>query len=423
MSRNLRSKAPTILALSRWSSLLPVLPRQEAWIPLHAMEPGALEEEETKEPFTGGCEAELTVEGISSLLTVIVSTSPSKGHCNLELLMGVLLSIQRCPALHPCRKLLVFDAHAESLEEVADSGRAWVADGTAQLRSEYRQYVSAVQEAAANCHPALHAVELLIMPDWGHLVGTVRHALGSVSTPLVMLHQHDLILSPMLTEAKLLASLRLLLARRANCVLLNRDVNFARRSAQYLLSPFRLPSQWRVFQRQHGIETEVGAFSPFVGYSDQSQFARVDWLQENVLRPVGWRKCCMEFVVHELMIRRWLHKPCVWQKTYMLGSMEDGPFIFDSQKNGNAWAREDLAYSEEHMEEVYVASAARLRSRGDEKLCLALYIYERRLMPAALFPTVVVTAQQCRSIADHVASAVFSAARCRHHTLKCSAAV
>ena len=119
------------------------------------------------------------------------------------------------------------------------------------------------------------------------------------------------------------------------------------------------------------------ALSPFVGYSDQSQFVRVDWLQERVLRPVARRKCCMEFVVHELMIRSWLHNPSDWQGTYMLGDMEEGPFIFDTQKNGNAWAREDVAYSEENMEAFYVPPAERLRCRGDDKLCLSLYIYQR----------------------------------------------
>ncbi|CAE7533733.1 unnamed protein product, partial [Symbiodinium pilosum] len=177
-----------------------------------------------------------------------------------------------------------------------------------------------------------------------------------------------------LTESQLLGSLKLLLSGRANCVLLNRDVNFAQRSTQYLLSPFQRSDLWRVFHSEHVIQTEECTLSPFVGYSDQSQFVRVDWLQEHVLSSVAARKCCMEFVVHELMIRQWLHHPGTFQKTYMLGDMEQGPFIFDSQKNGNAWAREEVAYSEENLEEVYVPADSRVRCRGDDRLCLALYM-------------------------------------------------
>ena len=111
----------------------------------------------------------LQPENLASVLTVVVSTSPSKAHCDAWLLKEVLQSIQNCPALRPCRKLLVFDAHAESLDDVAESGRAWVADGTAQLRHDYRQYMKAMREALEGSHPAMHAVELLQMPSWGHL--------------------------------------------------------------------------------------------------------------------------------------------------------------------------------------------------------------------------------------------------------------
>lgn len=80
---------------------------------------------------------------------------------------------------------------------------------------------------------ACPGVEVIFMDTWGHLVGTVRRALQGIATPLVMLHQHDLLLSSAFTPEHVVGICRALWRGDANYVLLNRDVNFAGRSTQY----------------------------------------------------------------------------------------------------------------------------------------------------------------------------------------------
>eukprot|EP00811_Abedinium_folium_P036070 NODE_8813_length_1468_cov_4.702461.p1 GENE.NODE_8813_length_1468_cov_4.702461~~NODE_8813_length_1468_cov_4.702461.p1 ORF type:complete len:282 (-),score=84.70 NODE_8813_length_1468_cov_4.702461:622-1413(-) len=221
----------------------------------------------------------------------------------------------------------------------------------------------------------MERVELLCMHEWGHLVGTVRCALQRTSTPFVLLHQHDLLLSKVFSPTHALAVLRALAARTANYVLLNRDVNFAARSTQYLQAAPHQPQAWRTFVRSHAQFLDGMQLTPFVGFSDQTHFARAGWLRERVLPMVGdRRRCCMEFAVHEIMLLAWLRDPRRWERTFVLGGMADGPFIYDSQKNGCCWAGEVEAYSEEMQDEVYVCEEDRMRHVEDANICLALYV-------------------------------------------------
>ncbi|CAE8705532.1 unnamed protein product [Polarella glacialis] len=330
---------------------------------------------------------------VARSLTVIVSTSPSPQHCDAQLLCEVLSSLQANEALRHCRKLLLFDAqpcagHQEEAEkggQLAAEGRSWVPSASSEggegaaLAEAYRCYQNELQTAAQRGDPAMQGVELIFLQEWGHLVGTVRRALDSLSTPFVLLHQHDLVLSREMSASLVVEALKALASRDANCILLNRDVNFAGRSTEYLQAALHRPELWRSFARQHRLSDPQSALvlTPFVGYSDQTQLARADWLRNRVLRMVGKLKCCMEFAVHEIMIRAWLHDPAGrWERTYLMGGMEDGPFVFDCQKNGSCWADEGDSYSSDKEDEVFVPPSSRLRHRSQPNRCLSLYIYE-----------------------------------------------
>ncbi|CAE8631677.1 unnamed protein product, partial [Polarella glacialis] len=256
---------------------------------------------------------------VARSLTVIVSTSPSPQHCDAQLLCEVLSSLQANEALRHCRKLLLFDAqpcagHQEEAEkggQLAAEGRSWVPSASSEggegaaLAEACRCYQNELQTAAQRGDPAMQGVELIFLQEWGHLVGTVRRALDSLSTPFVLLHQHDLVLSREMSASLVVEALKALASRDANCILLNRDVNFAGRSTEYLQAALHRPELWRSFARQHRLSDPQSALvlTPFVGYSDQTQLARADWLRNRVLRMVGNLKCCMEFAVHEIMIR------------------------------------------------------------------------------------------------------------------------
>ena len=189
---------------------------------------------------------------IEQSLTIVISTSPAEHHCNADQMFQILESIQRNAALAKCRKLLVFDAlpshdereQATERGAVAKGGERWVPQKSGHLEKAYHIYIEVLREASTVCHPAMYGVELVFLPHWGHLVGTVRHALDQVTTPFVCLHQHDLLVSDRLTPQHVSGVLRVLAQREANYVLLNRDVNFASRSTEYFQACGKSP--WSV---------------------------------------------------------------------------------------------------------------------------------------------------------------------------------
>jgi len=301
--------------------------------------------------------------------------------------------------LRRCRKLVVFDAmpgqgEKEAAAEqgtLASIGQHWVPSANTALAARYEAYKRDVEALLAQGDPLLEGVELLPMQRWGHLVGTVRHALERVSTPFVLLHQHDLLINgENFSSRSVVGILRALARGDANYVLLNRDVNCAGRSTQYFQAAPHSPHLWRSFVRRHALRVDLsdgeGGFcggghfgeavqlTPFVGYSDQTHFARSEWVRERVLPLVGSRRCCMEFALHEIMILGWLHDPACWERTYMLGGMDDGAFIFDLQKNGTCWAPAADAYSAEKEEEMYVPPSDRITHPTRPGLTLALYV-------------------------------------------------
>lgn len=329
------------------------------------------------------------LKSISEAVTIIVSTSPAQHHCNAEVLLQVLRSLNANTAFWHCRKLIVFDAAPSEEDQklarekgmLSEGGEHWVPQVSPELAQNYKQYQEKLKLALKMGNKALHGAELLFMPKWGHLVGTVEFALQHIRTPYVVLHQHDLILAESFTSSHVLGILRALASKKANYVILNRDVNFTSRSTQYFqAAPHRLDS-WRVFVRKHSLQLddeETTQLTPFIGFSDQTHFARKDWLQHRVLPMVGNRRCCMEFVVYEKMLLSWLHDPECWERTFMLGGMNDGPYIYDIEKNGHAWADADDAYAEEKLEEMYVAPEDMIRQVGRPFMCLSLYMWSKQ---------------------------------------------
>jgi len=393
-----------------WNAVLTgEVPRRglDAWVPIACLTP--LPEGEPTDPYGEPClqpeenspaEVSLltrsasndwengTANLVGDLLTIIVSTSPAEHHCDTKVLLRVLQSLQDNEALAPCRKLVVFDAmpseadHRTAAEEgeLVETGKRWVPQESQRLAEKYLRYQSAVEEAVRSGDPAMARAEILAMPRWGHLVGTVRHALERVTTPFVFLHQHDLLLSEDFTKLHAVGILRALAERTANYVVLNRDVNFSHRSTDYFQAAPDRVDTWRSFVRQHTLRLDDGGegmpLTPFIGYSDQTHFARASWVRDRVLQMVGSRKCCMEFAVYEVLLLAWLRDPARrWERTYMLGGMLDGPFIYDMVKNGSCWATLDDAYSEEKVEDmVYVHPDKRVMHPKLPGHALSLYI-------------------------------------------------
>lgn len=369
---------------------------EEAWIPTACLEPFQTSAKNISHETelhhvdmsllsrASGCAGNgEIVELIGRLLTIVVSTSPAEHHCNVELLLQVLESLHTNEALRHCRIIVVFDAMppetAKDDGTVAESGQGWVPQGNQRLVEAYEHYKNTMEKIARRGDTLMNQVQLLLMPEWGHLVGTVRHALQHISTPFVFLHQHDLLLSKNFMPNHVVGILQALAQQKANYVILNRDVNFAGRATQYFQAAPHRPDLWRVFMRHQGLhldDDKKTPLMPFIGYSDQSHLARTSWIRNHVLPLVGERKCCMEFAVHEIFVLAWLHDPSQWEKTYMLGGMDDGPFIYDTVKNGSCWAYAEDAYSPEKEDEMYVRPEDRVQHPDRPGLYLSLYVYQ-----------------------------------------------
>lgn len=380
-----------------WHALLrSEVPRQshnDAWMQLASLEPVTGKETEHfpsgEFPPSGprGGHRQQVLEHCTSAVTVIVSTSPAEHHCDADLMMRVIRSLRASEPLRHCRLLLVFDAPprdddidgpgAADARMLAASGRHWVPSTSLDLAARYVAYRQSLENFQKQGDSALVNVEFLTLPCWGHLVGTVRFALERTSTPFVLLHQHDLLLAGDLSVDLFYELLRTLASGSANYVLLNRDVNIAGRSTQYLQAAPHRPELWRAFCRDHALQLQDAAgtrLTPFVGFSDQTHLARADWVRECILAGIGDRKCCMEFVMHEQLLLRWLHYPSSWPRTYMLGGMLDGPYVYDLIKNGTCWASDEDVYGGDFGEEFYVDPQLRVHDPRRLGACLALYV-------------------------------------------------
>lgn len=120
--------------------------------------------------------ADLDNEAVANLITVITSTNPISSHPNTKYLHTVQRSLFRVPALRLCKKIIVFDGVKESNQE-----------------ESYSAYKERVIELTKS-DPYFANTELVFCPEWRHLTGALKLAMERVTTPFVLIHQHDLVL-------------------------------------------------------------------------------------------------------------------------------------------------------------------------------------------------------------------------------------
>ena len=211
-------------------------------------------------------------------------------------------------------------------------------------RREYEEYCesmrAALRESAAAGTPEQQAlwrgVELIFLPEHGHLVGTVRAAFERVDSPGALVLQHDLVLDSEAVAQALPAVRWALRSGRAHYVCLNRDAHYAVRPMTYwtfepeadLVFPERAESA-SAGAPAASRATHRTALTAVTGFSDQAHFVGVPWYREHVLGriPAG-RRTCMEHVVHSQMVDARADGGA-HAKTYLLGGMRDKPILLD----------------------------------------------------------------------------------------------
>lgn len=269
----------------------------------------------------GAEETRFDLDRVAKDLTVVMSTSISNFAPSTDIPLKALESLQANVALRWCRKLLVFDA-VPSPEEIHEMqrdkrsfsevvrGKKWLDMWNAK-RGDYHEYCELFRELDKRNHPALFNVQLVFLPRFGHLYGTVQTALSILKTPYVFITQHDLRISPKFVAADVQHILAALDGEVARYVLLNRDVNSSARTRGY-------------FKLAH--LDVANNFTAMAGFSDQAHFAQTNWYRREVLEAIeaNERLTCMEHVLHD----RW-RESGEWHGTVLYGGLNEGPFVYD----------------------------------------------------------------------------------------------
>jgi len=96
-----------------------------------------------------------------------------------------------CPATYPMRKIIVCDGFSTQSERnqqgVARKGRRI----TEEKASDYKEYISRIQNHIKQGDPAFHNAETLVLPKLHGFGLAMREALRLVRTPYVFVAQHD----------------------------------------------------------------------------------------------------------------------------------------------------------------------------------------------------------------------------------------
>lgn len=118
-----------------------------------------------------------TDEEVAKLVTVITSTNPIPSIPNTSHLYQAQVSLAIVPVLRLCKKIIVFDGIPEHKLHMT------------HRYEEYKQSVIKLTET----DPYFSNTELVFCEEWGHLSGAITSALKHVTTPFVLMHQHDLV--------------------------------------------------------------------------------------------------------------------------------------------------------------------------------------------------------------------------------------
>lgn len=240
---------------------------------------------------------------VANLITVITTTNPIRSNPDTTYLRAVQRSLYRVPALRLCKKIIVFDGvQPNKPPEVAEA---------------YSQYKENVIELTKN-DPHFSNTELIFCPDWRHLAGTIKLAIQQVTTPFILIQQHDLLLKKLFDLNGLIATMM------ANPLI--KYVHFCEGPNNEL---------WAVDEVVEG-EVFVPLCRSF-GWTDRTHVASKDYYEQFVL-PKCPELSAMEWTLNTLIAQGFdregasIHSPF---GSYFYGNLTDGKYILhlDARQN------------------------------------------------------------------------------------------
>ena len=265
-------------------------------------------------------------DGVSSYmaarLTVVITAAPVPSNPSAALLLWVLQSLQQMPDLQECQTIVVLDAPKAGLP--------------ADRQDAYRGFETRVRQCQQR-DPLCRRLQVLPLPEHGHLTGSLRAATRAVATPYVLVLQQDL---PFARPVDVFHSLRTLEA--------NGGVKHLRFNTH--------PNTPAAFDVRLDLDVPGPAFVPLIrteGWSDQNHMASVRYYREFVLpsidaipEPRRQRMCkggaFMECFMNQLWnaeyarVRNWSRVHAVFG-TYIYGVPGEAPYclhVDGSEKHG-----------------------------------------------------------------------------------------
>eukprot|EP00457_Paulinella_chromatophora_P005797 gb/GEZN01005814.1/.p1 GENE.gb/GEZN01005814.1/~~gb/GEZN01005814.1/.p1 ORF type:complete len:451 (-),score=48.82 gb/GEZN01005814.1/:49-1401(-) len=125
---------------------------------------------------------------LATQLTVLLVTSPIRAHPDTSMLEIVLSSLVKF-GTRACRVLLVFDGIHES-GATTGRGRKKGGEHSEDMQARYLEYQNCVR-ALIRSHPAFTKAEMMVLSGWHCFSQAVEVALRVVTTPYVLVMQHD----------------------------------------------------------------------------------------------------------------------------------------------------------------------------------------------------------------------------------------
>lgn len=246
----------------------------------------------------------LSEEECSELITVICTTNPIPSIPKTDILYESMKSLDQISAFRKCKKIIVFDG---------------IQPGYEHRTSDYDTYKQNIQELA-NASPYFINTELVFCPTWVHLAGAIAHALESVTTPYLFIHQHDFQLLKPFDLPKLLTSMQF-----------NPNIKYVRLNAYRKNRPERKTGQHYRYDGDVDRVILGGSLIPLsrtFGWSDNDHIARTDYYRDFVLPSCEFG--AMEWFLHPMLkesIKKNGQDGHLSFGTYLYGDLDDGKYL------------------------------------------------------------------------------------------------
>lgn len=236
--------------------------------------------------------------GLPELLTVLVVGSPIPSHPSTEIISATVDSLNLLGIDHRTRVVLAHDG----VPPGADS----------ELVANYAAYLANLRESCESRPNTLVTVN----PRWGHLSGNIRNALQEVTTPYVLICQHDFPFIRGLELARVIAGMAG--TPRIQHVRFNKNANTP---VVWDCDP---PSRAQ-FYTEEVIATPLGELrlTRTIGWSDNNHLCRVDYYRNIILPLVGERRIFPEHAANLAASHR-VHDVL---GTYIFGGIGDPPVL------------------------------------------------------------------------------------------------